>query len=75
MWSLKIEFKVITPGRRFAQITVEAARINDDVAKQATEAPGKISVEGDGCCRNHRVMKGNGGRSARRLCRLSEGLL
>jgi len=43
MWSLKIEFKVITLGSRFAQITVEAARINDVIAKQETEAPGKIS--------------------------------
>jgi len=43
MWSLKIEFKVITPGRRLAQITVEAVRINDNIGKQATEAPGKIS--------------------------------
>jgi hypothetical protein len=44
MWSLKIEFKVITPGRRPAQITVEAAKINDEIAKQATEAPGKKNL-------------------------------
>jgi len=43
MWGLKIEFRVITLGRRLVQITVEAARINDVIAKQATEAPGKIS--------------------------------
>jgi hypothetical protein len=42
MWSLKIEIKMITPGKRLAQITVEAARINDDIAKQATGAAGKM---------------------------------
>jgi len=44
MWNLKIEFKVITTGRRLAQITVEAARINDDIPKQATEAPRKKNL-------------------------------
>ena len=43
IWSLKIEFNVITLGRRLAQITVEAARINDVIAKQTTETQGKIS--------------------------------
>jgi hypothetical protein len=42
MWSLKIEFKVITPGRWLEQITVEAPRINNGTAKRATEAPRKM---------------------------------
>ena len=40
MWRLEIEFNWISPGSRLAQITEEAARIND-IARPATEATEK----------------------------------